>query len=747
MSRSSKLISVLAAFLFLPNMACLGQGQSVNSFLGRATSCSDESCRLVIAIVSRSGLPPPPPTIQYLPGTDGQTIMVADFPGILWPIAPKIIRRESGAGIEEIRAGQFQESPAVCRISFTTRTPLFFKGVSFESSSNSIVIQWNNDLTALRAQTSNSPSGATRSSLRSASTSRPLPSGRSPREYPVRASVQPVPSAPYAPVRTVAAAEPRLPQAAPEPPAALHPHPLIDPNRIGPARSEPAVTARVDVNTLAGSPNGKQSDDFSRSSKGAPSKNVNAKSKRADNELAAVEESRHNRSLLHKLFSRLSREDEQVHKDQALDQKLTQAESGAYSTSHAAATIGKESLAQPADNQSRVAVMPPSELSNYNKQSLPMNALQNKATNNEAVRTVDGESKPVSEPAVKEPARATSIKMIADEMAVDDSLKIQIAAPRKISYRAFRVHNPERFVIDFENFAELTNVEPPDSDSPLLYEIRTGRLTDRPNTTRVVLDLPDADVAVYEELNSSADLLSLTLLRKAAAWSIPHNGPLRTPGTAVIVIDAGHGGSDPGAQRGSVQEKEITLSIAGKLREVLERQGVHIVMTRSDDATVSLEDRVRITNQTVPDLFVSVHINAMETGSDVHGIETYYLSEQSRSLADSIHQNLITALNAPDRSVRKARFYVINHTSVPAVLAEVGFISNPLERAKLVTAEYQNQVAQALAQGVMLYLTHTPGTARLGRPAAEGLKLTGTTPQVPKSTDDSLAHSNSSNTH
>jgi hypothetical protein len=94
----------------------------------------------------------------------------------------------------------------------------------------------------------------------------------------------------------------------------------------------------------------------------------------------------------------------------------------------------------------------------------------------------------------------------------------------------------------------------------------------------------------------------------------------------------------------------------------------------------------------------------MESASDIHGIETYYQTEQSKALADFIHESLVTQLDAPDRSVRRARFYVIKNTPVPAVLAEVGFISNKEERDKLISSDYQKKIAEALDAGVMLYL-------------------------------------------
>jgi N-acetylmuramoyl-L-alanine amidase len=246
--------------------------------------------------------------------------------------------------------------------------------------------------------------------------------------------------------------------------------------------------------------------------------------------------------------------------------------------------------------------------------------------------------------------------------------------------------------------AQLPNVQ----ESEFIRSIRVGQ-PDDPAKTRLVIDLINEPVAIKEQVQREANLLTIRLSRSLesadrAAAQVP------VPGGTAIVLDAGHGGSDPGAQRGDIQEKEITLAIIEKLRRRLEAKGFRVTLTRGDDTFVSLEDRVRITNNLQPTLFLSVHINAMESANDIHGIETYYQTEQSRALADAIHENLVTRLDAPDRAVRKARFYVINHTPIPAVLAEVGFISNKDEREKLISSDYQNKVASALEQGVMLYL-------------------------------------------
>ena len=133
-------------------------------------------------------------------------------------------------------------------------------------------------------------------------------------------------------------------------------------------------------------------------------------------------------------------------------------------------------------------------------------------------------------------------------------------------------------------------------------------------------------------------------------------------------------------------------------------------MTRSDNTTVSLADRVKMSLEFHPDLFLSIHINSLEANTSIFGIETYYYTPQSKILAQCVHARLVQELDVPDRGVRQARFYVINHTPLPSILAEVGFISNPDERSKLVTAEYQDRIARALEDGVAQYMEnlHTP---------------------------------------
>ena len=173
-----------------------------------------------------------------------------------------------------------------------------------------------------------------------------------------------------------------------------------------------------------------------------------------------------------------------------------------------------------------------------------------------------------------------------------------------------------------------------------------------------------------------------------------------------IVIDAGHGGTDPGAMRDEVLEKQLTLDIAKLVARNLEAQGANVYMTREDDTFISLNDRVEFSNAKEPDIFVSIHINASENEA-VNGLETHYYKEDSLEFAKQIHKALILNINENNRGIFKSRFYVVRHTTAPSVLLELGFISNEEERALMQTRERQEEYAAGITEGIINYLNNT----------------------------------------
>lgn len=178
--------------------------------------------------------------------------------------------------------------------------------------------------------------------------------------------------------------------------------------------------------------------------------------------------------------------------------------------------------------------------------------------------------------------------------------------------------------------------------------------------------------------------------------------PKRELNRKYIVIDAGHGGTDYGALRGKINEKDITLDIAKKVQSMLEKKGYTVAMTRTDDTYVSLQDRVEFSEIFNPDIFVSIHVNSSNSESP-SGLETHYYKENSLKLAKHVHAAMLNNINSKDRGLFKSKFYVINHTTAPAILVETGFILNPNERAQLITESRKNATAKAIVEGIDEY--------------------------------------------
>jgi N-acetylmuramoyl-L-alanine amidase len=186
----------------------------------------------------------------------------------------------------------------------------------------------------------------------------------------------------------------------------------------------------------------------------------------------------------------------------------------------------------------------------------------------------------------------------------------------------------------------------------------------------------------------------------------PQTRPIQQ-GRRVIVIDPGHGGNDTGAIGiDGLREIDVVLPISTQVRDILEQNGVQVVMTREYDREVELEPRTQLANRVNADLFISIHANAIDmTRPDVNGIETYYFQSRSgQLLAQYIHNSVLQMTGAPNRGVREARFYVLRHTQMPAVLVEVGFVTGAEDAQKLADPAYRSVMAEAIARGILQYM-------------------------------------------
>jgi len=170
-----------------------------------------------------------------------------------------------------------------------------------------------------------------------------------------------------------------------------------------------------------------------------------------------------------------------------------------------------------------------------------------------------------------------------------------------------------------------------------------------------------------------------------------------------VVIDPGHGGADCGAYRENIYEKDITLDVSKRIANILKQKGYHVIMTRTDDSTQSLQERVDVSENSKADVFVSVHVNS-SVKPEILGVETHYYHDYSLKFAQYVHTAFSKEVKSPDRGLFKSKFYVINHTTCPAILVEIGFISNEEERAELVNEKRKQQTAKSIAEGIIEYL-------------------------------------------
>lgn len=279
----------------------------------------------------------------------------------------------------------------------------------------------------------------------------------------------------------------------------------------------------------------------------------------------------------------------------------------------------------------------------------------------------------------------------------EDKTNIIISATKSIKYNTYLLKNPDRFAID------LLNVSPPSAPLPTFHAtsfvtgVRIGRAASGVEAARVVIDLAKDNLDADVSSNLLGNKLEIT-------FRVSSELEKEKKSRVKVAIDPGHGGYDTGASYGGFEEKYITLEISNKLKKYLEDSDIKVFLTREDDSFLSLAERVEITNSIRPDVFVSVHANALSTSRGIRGVETYWWSTQSQRLAYLLHKSVLNHLNIPDHFIRKAKFYVIRHTSSPAVLAELGFLTNHYDRQLLTNSTTQDKYAKAVSEAILRFL-------------------------------------------
>ncbi len=333
------------------------------------------------------------------------------------------------------------------------------------------------------------------------------------------------------------------------------------------------------------------------------------------------------------------------------------------------------------------------------------------------------------EPAYEEPA-IPYVTDVSYEAQSDSEIKVTIKTDSPMgAFTFFKLTSPERAVVDIAG-ARLSDLD----DTLKVYEggITTIRLGDNPERARVVIDT-EKTIKDYNAEKISDDTIEVTVRTKenAPAAAAPQNNAAEAPGSAaseygneynarpssdkLIVLDAGHGGEDPGAigylNGNAVLEKTLTLQITNKVKTILENAGYTVSMTRTGDTLPSLTERPAQANAENAALFVSIHINSAEPAS-ANGTEVFYASENngsaygvtSQQLAQNILDRMLYYMGSTNRGVKCAEHAVTRRCNMPASLAEVGFITNPTEVYNMTTDEYQQKAAQGIAEGIIITL-------------------------------------------
>lgn len=216
-------------------------------------------------------------------------------------------------------------------------------------------------------------------------------------------------------------------------------------------------------------------------------------------------------------------------------------------------------------------------------------------------------------------------------------------------------------------------------------------------------------------------------LEKVPDLSLP---PWEAADAPLVVVDAGHGGHDGGAVANGIVEKALSLQLARLLQEQLAEAGVRVLMTRSTDRYLELEERCQMAAEARAAAFVSLHLNT-SSAPEVSGIETYYSSQAgpvfgqlrgeprkaqaAEALARLVQRRAVTSVAAEDRGIKDSQIVVVRRTPCPSVLVECGFLTNKAEAGRLSQKSHQKQLIQGISEGVVEFLKGRPMSLPVGR--------------------------------
>lgn len=322
------------------------------------------------------------------------------------------------------------------------------------------------------------------------------------------------------------------------------------------------------------------------------------------------------------------------------------------------------------------------------------------------------------------------------------------------------VCDAENVICDWDQISQVVSLRTDDKEATTLIDSNLVLLNEEQITLDEPLRLRHGRIIVTDEFRRKViselkkgaptfvDKVQTVLTPKPKPVEPVITGNFRVRKLREVILDAGHGGKDPGAIGYSrSQEKEIVMDITRRLKRILEDYGIKVHMTRNDDSFISLQDRSAFASRTKADAFVSIHANASKTRS-VQGVEVFSLRHltpvemndikrvknrrilmdhlaasrtdpnievlvdemmfahkqgESYQLAARIGQDMARTLKIRHRGTKTAGFYVLRNTLIPAVLVEVGFLTNPKEERQLKSSRYREKVAHSIANSLIDY--------------------------------------------
>ncbi|WP_145413021.1 N-acetylmuramoyl-L-alanine amidase family protein [Paenibacillus xylanexedens] len=324
-------------------------------------------------------------------------------------------------------------------------------------------------------------------------------------------------------------------------------------------------------------------------------------------------------------------------------------------------------------------------------------------------------------PPVAEPSPAPTVPGVGNNIVwgkVNDigfaNQQLVVSVDKEVKPQITRLSNPDRIVVDLPNttFGDIGSTLQQGTMGKLdvsgianVTEVRYALFKNDPAQVRVVIEMNNlSDVQVSSQYISGKLIVDLAM---TAAIGIPVSPVGNDGGKSIVVIDPGHGGKDPGTIGiSNTQEKDFTLPLALKVQALLlQEPDIEVVMTRDTDVYPTRPERVKLANTLNADVFVSIHGNSVKASPQTTGTETfYYKRSSSKELADIVHRHLIEALGFKDRGVKNGNLEVLRNTTMPAVLLEIGFLSNLVEEQAMLSDSVQNKAAQAIVDGIKEFL-------------------------------------------